>query len=178
MLRLRGATVAPGTRVGPATLDPGALLAADTVRRYGEVTRIRLPVVGVPGGFEDLNVHPSREPGPGDVLVDGAAVAGGAPYLLEQRLAWLCGLPVADAADELAGWRALVAGWAEAPSKPICAQVQGDLLAALEDDLDTGTAVGVLRGSLDLGLPPGCLFETWAWADRLLGLDLAASVGH
>jgi hypothetical protein len=30
---------------------------------------------------------------------------------------------------------------------------------------------------LDLGLPPGCLFETWAWADRLLGLDLAADVG-
>ena len=60
----------------------------------------------------------------------------------------------------------------------MCAQVQEDLLAALADDLATARAVDGLRGSLALGLPPGCLFETWAWADRMLALDLAADVGR
>ena len=94
------------------------------------------------------------------------------------RLAWLEGTDVSAAREELARWRALVAGWAEEPSKPMCAQVQEELLAALSDDLSTADAVRALRGSLDLDLPPGCLFETWAWADRLLGLDLAADVGR
>jgi hypothetical protein len=178
MLLLDGAAVAPGTRVGPATVEAGSLLAADTVRRVSEVARLHLEVVGVPRGWEDLNVHPSRGAGPADVLVRGAALAGGPPYRLEHRLAWLTDGTLALAGAELAGWRGQVAQWAEEPSKPICAQVQQDLLAALQHDLDTGTAVEVLRGSLDLGLPPGCLFETWAWADRLLGLDLAADVGR
>jgi len=36
----------------------------------------------------------------------------------------------------------------------------------------------VLRGfEKDDGMPDGCKFETFAWADRLLGLDLARDVG-
>lgn len=169
--------LAPGTRVGPATATPGDWLAVDTTRRLAEVTAARLVAVGVPAGREDLNLHASRSLGPTDVRLGGAAVADAPPYRLGHRLAWLasCSLPEAD--EELASWRALVAGWAEEPSKPACAQVQQDLVAALAV-LDTRTAVAALRGSLDLGLPDGCLFETWAWADRLLGLDLAADVGR
>lgn len=170
--------VAPGTAVGPASASPGSLLAVDTVRRYADVTRSRLRTVGVPPGWEDLNVHASTASGPADVLLDRAGEVGSPPYRLEHRLAWLAGTAVEAAEAELAGWRALVAGWAEEPSRPMCAQVQQDLLGALADDLDTRTAVAVLRGSLDLGLPAGCLFETWAWADRLLGLDLALHVGR
>jgi len=166
----------PGTSVGPASPSPGALLAVDTVRRYADVTRTPLRTVGVPTGWEHLNVHPSTGPGPADLTVEGAAVPGTPPYRLAHRLAWLAGTPVEAAIEELARWQSLVAGWAEEPSRPICAGVQEDLLAALRD-LDTEAAVAVLRGSLDLGLPAGCLFETWAWADRLLGLDLAVLVG-
>jgi len=170
--------LAPGTAVGPASVTPGPLLAVDTVRRYADVTRARLRTVGVPAGWEDLNVHASTAAGPADVVLDRAAEVGSPPYRLEHRLAWLAGSALEEAEAELAAWRALVAGWAEEPSRPMCAQVQLDLLAALADDLDTPAAVAVLRGSLELGLPAGCLFETWAWADRLLGLDLAQLVGH
>jgi hypothetical protein len=100
------------------------------------------------------------------------------PYGLAHRLAWLSGEPLPQAEAELTRWRGLVASWAEEPSRPMCADVQQDLLSALGDDLDTRAAVAVLRGSLELGLPAGCLFETWAWADRLLALDLAADVGR
>lgn len=168
----------PGTAVGPASGEPGDLLAADTARRCAEVAGLRLRVVGVPAGWEDLNVHPSPAPGPADVAVAGAVLPGSPPYRVEHRLGWLAGTAVDEAVEELARWRRLVAGWAEEPSRPMCAQVQQDLLAVLVDGLRTAEAVAVLRGSLELGLPAGCLFETWAWADRLLGLDLAADVGR
>jgi len=166
-----------GARVGPASADPGALLAVDTARRYAELARAPFRTVGVPPGWEHLNVHPSSDPGPADVELTAPPLGGVPPYRLAHRLAWLAGTTVEAAEEELGAWRRLVAGWAEEPSRPMCAQVQQDLLAAAAT-LETGTAVAVLRGSLDLGLPPGCLFETWAWADRLLGLDLAADVGR
>jgi hypothetical protein len=164
-------------RIAAGAHDPGSLLTTDAARRTAEVLGARVLLGGVPQGWDALNVRPGEDPGPADVVVVRPADVGSPPYGLEHRLAWLCGSSVEEAREELAGWRALVAGWAEEPSKPICAQVQEDLLAALSDDLATADAVAVLRGSLDLGLPPGCLFETWAWADRLLGLDLAADVG-
>jgi hypothetical protein len=158
--------------------DPGTLLATDTLRRTAEVSGLRVRVGGVPSGWDALNVRAGDAPGPADVVVQRPFEPGSPPYGLEHRLAWLAGSSVPEARAELGSWRALVASWAEAPSKPMCAQVQDDLLAALSDDLSTVDAIVVLRGSLNLGLPPGCLFETWAWADRLLGLDLAADVGR
>ncbi|HUR14301.1 MAG TPA: hypothetical protein VM097_07390 [Mycobacteriales bacterium] len=169
---------ARGLRLAAGAHDPGTLLATDTLRRTAEVSGLRVLLGGVPAGWDALNVRPGDDPGPADLVVVRPADLGGPPYGLEHRLAWLSGSPVAVAREELVHWRSLVAAWAEEPSKPICAQVQDDTLAALSDDLATADAVAVLRGSLDLGLPPGCLFETWAWADRLLGLDLAAHVGR
>jgi hypothetical protein len=164
-------------RLAAGAQDPGTLRATDTVRRVAQVTGTRVRLGGVPAGWEHLNVHPGADPGPADVVVVRPADLGPPPYRLGHRLAWLAQVPLAEAEEELARWRGLVAAWAEAPSKPMCAQVQDDLLAALSDDLATARAVEALRGSLDLGLPDGSLFETWAWADRLLGLDLAADVG-
>jgi hypothetical protein len=171
---LAGRTV----RVAAGAQDPGSLLATDTLRRAAQVTGLRVRLGGVPAGWEHLNVHPGEDPGPADVVVQRPSDLGPPPYGLGHRLAWLAQAPLAEAEQELAQWRDLVAGWAEAPSKPMCAQVQDDLLAALSDDLTTTDAVRALRGSLDLDLPHGCLFETWVWADRLLGLDLAADVGR
>jgi len=171
--------ISRGTRVGPAGQDVGSQLAVDTLRRTASVLGVRVVVVDLEG-ISVLNVHPGTGPGPADVLLDRPYQPAVPPYgdPLALRLAWLASVSLDVAAAELAQWRLWVAGWAESPSKPICSEVQRELLAALADDLATSRAVEALRGSLDLGLPPGCLFETWAWADNLLGLDLASAVGR
>jgi hypothetical protein len=175
----RTVTVTRAVVVSPAEDDLGTLLAVDCFRRTADVLRVRVSTLGVPGGLERFNVKASDGDGPGGLVLSrpgGADASAEDP--LAARLAWATGSGVSEAAAQLDEWRRWVAAWAEEPSKPICAQVQQDLLAALADDLDTRTAVDVLRGSLDLGLPGGCLFETWAWADRLLAVDLAAAVGR
>jgi hypothetical protein len=49
----------------------------------------------------------------------------------------------------------------------------------VEDDLDTPRALQVLRRlEKATDVPDGAKFETFAWADRLLGLDLARLVGQ
>jgi hypothetical protein len=164
--------------IAAGALDLGTLLATDTLRRVAEVSGLLVRVGGVPSGWEHLNIRPGDDPETADVTVLRPYEAGEPPYGLEHRLAWLSHGSLADAREELASWRAQVAAWAEEPSKPMCAQVQQDVLGALCDDLDTRTAVSALRGSLALDLPPGCLFETWAWVDRMLALDLALDVGR
>ncbi|SDD09549.1 hypothetical protein [Streptomyces prasinopilosus] len=83
-----------------------------------------------------------------------------------------------EAADTLGRWRGAVAGWAHRPSRPIPDTVRADLRAAWEDDLDV---VGVLRVlhavERDPEVPDGARFETYAYADRLLGLDLTRDLG-
>ena len=54
-----------------------------------------------------------------------------------------------------------------------------EVLAAFDDDLDTPRALQVLRRlEKDADVAPGAKFETFAWADRLLGLDLVRLVGR
>jgi hypothetical protein len=85
-----------------------------------------------------------------------------------------------EAADgTLRHWRGLVAGWANSPSKAMCAQYTGDVQAALDDDLDTPAALRTMHALAgDDTLPPGSRFEAFAHLDRLLGLDLAREVGR
>jgi cysteinyl-tRNA synthetase len=61
----------------------------------------------------------------------------------------------------------------------MCADYVQRFRDAIDDDLDTPTAL-VALGELDKedGLPPGSKFETFAWADRVLGLDLVRDVGR
>src|SRR3954452_3386543 len=99
----------------------------------------------------------------------------GTRYRQQANLSWA---EIAGADKTLRRWRAAVAGWAELPSKPMCAEVQQDVLDAFSDDLDTPRALQVLRGFEKSDLPDGSKFETFAWADRLLGLDLARDVGR
>jgi len=87
------------------------------------------------------------------------------------------GLKAADA--ELRHWRSLVKHWALSPSKPMCAQYTGDFLGALDDDLDTPAALRTLSAlAADQVIPDGSKFESFAYADRFLGLDLARDVGR
>ncbi|AZQ33232.1 hypothetical protein EJ357_07025 [Streptomyces cyaneochromogenes] len=85
---------------------------------------------------------------------------------------------LADAHDTLVRWRRAVAGWAQRPSRPIPDEVRTELRTAWEDDLDVPGVLGVLRWVESApDLPDGARFETYAYADRLLGLDLTHDLG-
>jgi cysteinyl-tRNA synthetase len=97
-------------------------------------------------------------------------------YRQQMNLTW----DALDAADRrLARWRSRVAEWAEQPSRAMCADYVGQLHEALDDDLDTPSALVVLgRLERDPALPPGAKFEMFAHADQVLGLDLVRFVGR
>ncbi|GAB2959968.1 hypothetical protein GCM10027075_69940 [Streptomyces heilongjiangensis] len=85
---------------------------------------------------------------------------------------------LAEADETLGAWRAAVAGWATRPSRPIPEDARQALRTAWEDDLDVPAVLAVLRaveGADDL--PDGARFETFAYADRLLGLELTRQIG-
>ncbi|MFE0512789.1 hypothetical protein [Streptomyces sp. NPDC058964] len=83
-----------------------------------------------------------------------------------------------EAGRTLARWRRAVATWARQPSRPVPDDVRGRLRAAWEDDLDVPEVLTVLRRvETATDLPDGARFETYAYTDRLLGLDLARDLG-
>ena len=86
---------------------------------------------------------------------------------------------IADAEENLRRWREAVANWATRPSGPIPDPVRQQLRAAWEDDLDVPAVLGVLRKVETSGtVPDGARFETYAYADRLLGLELTRDIGR
>ncbi|MFS8200063.1 hypothetical protein ACLVWQ_15410 [Streptomyces sp. CWNU-52B] len=86
---------------------------------------------------------------------------------------------LADAEDQLKRWRGAVAGWATRPSGPVPESVRQQLRAAWEDDLDVPAVLAVLREVETSGtVPDGARFETYAYADRLLGLELTRDIGR
>jgi cysteinyl-tRNA synthetase len=97
-------------------------------------------------------------------------------YRQQLNLTW----PTLDAADAtLRRWRDRVATWATEPSRPMCAQYAARVFGAVDDDLDTPTALRALRElERDTEIPDGSKFETFAAADRVLGLDLAREIGR
>jgi cysteinyl-tRNA synthetase len=97
-------------------------------------------------------------------------------YRQQANLSW-DSIGAADAL--LLRWRGAVARWAEQPSAAIVAAYRDEVLAAFDDDLDTPRALQVLRRlEKDDSVPDGAKFETFAWADRLLGVDLVRLVGQ
>ncbi|MDL5200219.1 hypothetical protein [Streptomyces sp. ALI-76-A] len=82
-----------------------------------------------------------------------------------------------EARDTLARWRRAVAGWARLPSRAVPEEVRTELRAAWEDDLDVPAVLRVLRRVETSDLPEGARFETYAYADRLLGLELTRDLG-
>ncbi|MEU5340909.1 hypothetical protein AB0H18_08740 [Streptomyces sp. NPDC020766] len=84
-----------------------------------------------------------------------------------------------DAEDTLRRWRGAVATWATRPSGPIPDPVRQQLRAAWEDDLDVPAVLAVLRKVETSGtVPDGARFETYAYADRLLGIELTRDIGR
>jgi len=85
---------------------------------------------------------------------------------------------LAQAGQTLAHWRRRVAEWAQSPSRPMPAPV-ADRLRAAFDDLDTVTALALLQSlEPDEDVPAGARFETFVYADRILGLDLPSEIGR
>ncbi len=97
-------------------------------------------------------------------------------YREKQALTWE-GIGAADA--ELGRLREQVADWANEPSRPMCAEYWAGISGALDDDLDTPSALRGLRAlAEDREIPAGSKFETFAAADRVLALDLVRLVGR
>jgi cysteinyl-tRNA synthetase len=97
-------------------------------------------------------------------------------YRQQMNLTWDS---LASANRTVRRWRERVADWAHAPSQAMCAEYVQRFTAAFDDDLDTPAAIRVLRAlEKDSDIPPGSKFETFAHADRLLGLDLARDIGR
>jgi cysteinyl-tRNA synthetase len=168
-LRAAGQTAgAPGT-AGP--VGSGEIIVGSCLLRTGPVR------------FEGSEMAAATAP----LALSGLAERGLDPLAL--RLAFLSGryrepadlswdaLSVADRMLRL--WRERVAGWAETPSRPMCAEISARLGAAFDDDLDTPAALRVL-GELerDPEVPPGSKFETFVDADQLLALDLPSQIGR
>ncbi|MHB8188695.1 MAG: hypothetical protein ACYDDU_22055 [Dermatophilaceae bacterium] len=85
-----------------------------------------------------------------------------------------------DQAEEtLRKWRSSVAAWAEHPSAPMHRATVDSARAALDDNLDVGTVLGLLHQLIENpAVPPGSKFETFVFLDRVLALDLARDLGQ
>jgi hypothetical protein len=130
--------------------------------------------LGVTGGHADT--------------ADGGLPAGHGPDPLAVRLALmsflssqpagLTGDELARAGETLVSWRRQVARWAESPSRPVPTAIAEAARAAFSD-LDTVSTLGLLRGlAQDGSVTAGAKFETFVYADRILGLDLARDIGR
>ncbi|WP_371581863.1 hypothetical protein [Streptomyces sp. NBC_01314] len=165
-------TEASGTRGGQRVLhvlgpdgstvgDHGEGDGSGVVRSGTEVTVEVAPVTGTGGSAATgtalrlaLLGHSRRTP----VVLDATALA--------------------EAAHTLDHWRKAVAAWATRPSRPVPEPVRQALKDAWEDDLDVRAVLDVLRdveGARDV--PDGARFEAYAYADRLLGLELTREIG-
>jgi hypothetical protein len=84
---------------------------------------------------------------------------------------------LADAHATVGRWRLWVAEWAESPSRPIPKPI-AEKARETFDDLDTVSALALLADlASDAAMPTGAKFETFVYADRVLGLDLPRDIG-
>jgi hypothetical protein len=156
----------PAARAAPADAEAALggpidvhLAGPGDDQHEGLVARVGAVEVAVEGGTD----------APGDPLAVRLALLG-VPW---HRPAELTEAVLAEAAGTLKDWRRLVAEWARSPSRPVPPEVAGRLRAAFAG-LDTVAVLALLR---DQDLPPGARFETFAYADRVLGLELVREVG-
>ena len=116
----------------------------------------------------------------------GTAAAGEDPLVIRLALMSCPHNHVADLGEGVLArvgkaatqWRNQVAGWAESPSKPMPERISTALDSAF-GDLDLPRALALLTAlAKDRDIPDGARFETFVFADRVLGLDLARHIGR
>ncbi|MEU6279184.1 hypothetical protein [Streptomyces sp. NPDC047028] len=134
--------------------------------------------------WEEGPTRPAPVPGPdpvaalGGLLADPAALRLALLSVPRTSPVRLDGEALRQAGETLARWRGAVAGWAREPSRPVPDEVRGRLRDAWEDDLDLPAVLAVLRDvETASGLPGGARFETYAYAERLVALDLLSGLG-
>ncbi|MFD0313557.1 hypothetical protein [Streptomyces flavalbus] len=179
---LRAGAAALGIRPFEDTRDVGGPGLGETQVLQVAVARGgTAPDDGAPGAHGGVRVAVA----PVDAVPDPAA-AGDDPAILRfallarrrDRPVRLDAATLGEARDTLTDWRRAVATWARQPSRPIPDEVRADLRAAWEDDLDVPGVLRVLhRVRTEPDLPDGARFETFAYADRLLGVDLTRDLG-
>jgi len=172
---------------------PVVTVAAPTpaLRARADELGIRPAEPDAPGVGRVLHVVGGQDTAPDGVRVEVAPVtgpAGTAAPASAVRLALLAqgrrqpvdlgAAALAEARDTLDRWRAAVAGWATRPSRPVPEEVREALRTAWEDDLDVPAVLATLRRveAAD-DMPDGARFEAYAYADRLLGLELTREIG-
>ena len=158
----------PHLRVVPAdALTPGAdillgrphlrVVPADALTPGADV-----PTVAVAGAWRNF-------PRDADPLAQRLALSArhyARPVLLDHS-------HLAAAQADLTAWRSAVAAWADCPSAPVPAEYVQAARQALEDDLDLPRVVDLLRAAAaDPRLPDGAKFETFAYLDRVLAIEL------
>ncbi|GGZ27163.1 hypothetical protein [Streptomyces poonensis] len=165
---LQARATALGIRPAAGTTAPAAGRAA---------LHVAAPGTAVPEDGVRITVAPAGNTAAG-TSADGPALRYALLAHPRAETAALGG-DVADAArDTLARWRGAVAAWATRPSRPVPEAVLRELRSAWEDDLDMPAVLDVLRRVERVDdLPDGARFETYAYADRLLGLELTRDVG-
>ncbi|UUU35417.1 hypothetical protein JIX56_39250 [Streptomyces sp. CA-210063] len=173
--------VGSGEPVGDGTGDRAGLRAGtgdDVNLRAGTGDDVSLRAGTGDGVEADVRVEVAPVTGPEEPAASGTALR--LALLAHPRRApvTLHATALAEAADALDHWRKAVAAWATRPSRPVPEPVRQALRAAWEDDLDVPAVLDVLRdveGARDM--PDGARFETYAYADRLLGLELTREIG-
>lgn len=122
----------------------------------------------------------------GDPAAAGAAAADEDPLAIRLALMSrrhdqpvdLTGAVLAGSRKTTTQWRNQVADWAESPSRPMPQPARTELDAAFSD-LDIQRALALLgKLAQDPDVPDGARFETFVFADRVLGLELARYVGR
>lgn len=94
------------------------------------------------------------------------------------RDAPLDGDQLVEAAGALARWRRGVAEWSRKPSKSLPGEIRAAAHNALDRDLDTAAVLDLLDHVADSpGFAPGAKFETFAYLDRFLALELPRDIG-
>lgn len=180
--RIRAGAAALGVRTFEEGRDTG-LREAQTLHVVGEgdpaPDGVRITVAPV----EPADVVPASDAAPGTTGpgrdTDPAVLRMALLSRPRDASVRLDGPVLEEARATLLRWRRAVALWARQPSRPVPEDVRGRLRAAWEDDLDVPGVLAVLHRVEEAGpeLPEGARFETYAYADRLLGLELTRDLG-
>ncbi|MFC9287406.1 hypothetical protein [Streptomyces sp. NPDC057052] len=168
---------AAATRFGARPFEDGRDVSAG----FGEAQTVHVAADDAPAAGEGawVPVAAVRPDGPAGAAPDPAALRLALLSHHHRAPAPLDEAALRAAGTTLARWRRAVADWARSPSRPVPEDLRLRLRTAWEDDLDLPAVLRVLRSVEEAGtrLPDGARFETYAYADRLLGLELTRDVG-
>ena len=169
-----GLREAPTSRDGPIDVQLASQDAEPDSSRSGLVVRVGGARLRRVGGYDEP-VGADELAGPGQDPLAARLALMSVPYYQQADLT--DGM-LAGAQETAAQWRHQVAGWAESPSRPVPPPI-AQMFRAAFGDLDTTSVLALLHDlTLDADVPPGAKFETFLYADRVLGLDLPRDIGR